>query len=621
MGIPSPACRLLDCSFEEARQKIEELHLLRRTLVVLALGLMAGPWVKPFSESNSAWADSPQDKACREVFQRLLPYVETPTGVGWPPELTVDDSKEVNAYAYIDINTNSAQVRVCRGYLEHYKSDLESALVFSLGHELSHLSLGHCLPKPQSDPVLLRHAFTRNQELEADSRGVQVALRAGYRFRDISAHLKKLALEDESYDRYLGAGVDHPSWTDRVAALDKGQSQIWLSKSSFDSGVTLLATMQYQRAAECFQEVVEDFPDCHEAWTNLSHSYLMAYVDTLNVDYLKRYNLGMLMYCDVYPSPRSLHMRLRAFPGEFHSRAVEAARKSLEVQPKQVLAWTNLGVANLVAPGGPRLAEAEKCFQKAFEQVEADAGLTDRHVVSVLNNLACVFLAEGKEKNARKSLEMARKVNAKRKNRLDQSILDYNLALLDLNSRNAEAKRKAIEGMQSFLKVYSGQTVWAERARELLAQNHAPSTVAVQKKLDYRPISQVGEVCLLQSSDEVRALLGAGEETPCGPGVVRLRYAQRGLELYLQEGVFAIALFSPQAPAVQVRPQGLGSKAWQFRVGDDIESVTKRLADQATTRQTMIRPGQYFTTYGDMGLSVREEKGKVAEILVTAPTY
>jgi len=179
MGIPSPACRLLDCSFEEARQKIEELHLLRRTLVVLALGLMAGPWVKPFSESNSAWADSPQDKACREVFQRLLPYVETPTGVGWPPELTVDDSKEVNAYAYIDINTNSAQVRVCRGYLEHYKSDLESALVFSLGHELSHLSLGHCLPKPQSDPVLLRHAFTRNQELEADSRGVQVALRAG----------------------------------------------------------------------------------------------------------------------------------------------------------------------------------------------------------------------------------------------------------------------------------------------------------------------------------------------------------------------------------------------------------------------------------------------------------
>ena len=577
-------------------------------------------WFFVVGATIQGWGETPAEKTCRSVYERLLAYVEAPPGVGWPPKLTIDESKEVNAFAYLEVSSNTAQVQVCQGYLDRHKADLETALAFSLGHELSHLSLGHCQPKPKQDPVLLRHAFTRRQELDADQQGIQLALRAGYRFRDLSAHLKGLAVDDEAYDKYIGAGVDHPSWTDRVAALDKGQSSIWLSKSAFDSGVTLLATMQYQRAAESFQEVVDDFPDCHEGWTNLAHAYLMAYVDTLNADYLKRYNVGMLMYRDAYPKANSLQMRLRSYPGEFHSRALEAATKSLQVQPKQVLAWTNLGVAQLVAPGGPQLAEAEKCFITAIELAEDDKGLTNRHVVSLLNNLACVFMAEGKEKQARKALAMARTTN-KSKNPLDASILDYNLALLDLKSKDLASKKQAVARLQSFLKIHSGQTVWAERAKQLLAQNHVAATRVQEKKMTYRPVSQVGEVCLLHSSEEVQSKLGAGEETPCGPGVVRLCYPAKGLELYLQDQVFAIAMTSSLAPPVQIRPQGLGSKGWEFHVGDDIAPIQAKLSDQETTRQTMLRPGQYFTTYGTLGLSLRDEKGKVAEILITAPTY
>jgi len=564
------------------------------------------------------WADNPADKTCQAVFDRLIPYVEAPGGIGWPPKLTINESKEVNAFAYLDMVSNTAQVHVCRGYLDHHKGDLESALAFCLGHELSHLALSHCQPRSHKDPVLLRHAFTRRQELDADKRGIQIALKAGFRFRDLAGHLKKLAIEDDHYDKYLGAGVDHPSWTDRVAELDKGQSEIWRSKSAFDSGVTLLSTMQFQRAAESFQEVVDDFPQCHEAWTNLSHAYLMAYVDTLKVDYLKRYNLGMLMYRDFYPHAKSLQMRLRAHSGQLHSLSMEAAKKSLEVQPEQVLAWTNLGVAHLVAPGGPQLEEGEKCFRNAIQLSQDDKGLNNRHVVSILNNLACLFMAQGKEKKARDLLASARKAN---ESKLDASILDYNTALLDLKSKDLSAKKRAIASLQSFLKVHSGQTIWAERAKDMLVQSHAAVTKVVQKPMNYRPVSQVGEVCLLQTLEEVQDKLGPSEETPCGPGVVRLRYPAKGLELYLQGDVFAIALISDQAPPVPIRPSGLGSHGWDLKVGDDIAPLYKKLADQQTTRQTMLRPGQYFTTYGSLGLSVRGEKGKVAEVLITAPTY
>lgn len=565
-------------------------------------------------------AENPADKTCRAVFDRLLPYVAAPAGVGWPPKLTIEESSEINAFAHIDLVSNSAQVTVCRGYLDHHKQDLEAALAFSLGHELSHLMLGHCQPKSAQDPVLLRHAFTRREELDADQRGLQTALKAGYRFRELAAHLKKLAIEDDDYDKYVGAGVDHPSWTDRVAELDKGQSDLWRSKSAFDSGVTLLSTMQFQRAAESFREVVEDFPECHEAWTNLSQAYLMAYVDTLNADYLKRYNVGMPLYRDFYPRAQSLQMRVRGDSRQLYQRSIEAARKSLEVQPKQVLAWSSLGLAQMVAPGGPRLAEAEECFGNAIAHYKEDPGLRERHVVSLLNNLACVFLGEGKTQRARETLKAARGLD-KGENRYDTSVLEYNTALLDLKSADKAAKKRAIAGMQAFLKVNRGQTMWAERAKDLLVQNHASPPANVVRALKYRPVSQVGEVCLLHSLEETQSKLGPGEETPCGPGVVRLRYPQLGVEVYVQDDVFAIGLFSPSAPAVPIRPQGLGSKAWDIRVGDDIAPIHKKLAGQETTRQTMLHPGQYFTTYGDLGVSLREESGKVAEILITAPTY
>ena len=584
--------------------------MVRRVVALVALLSMA----------MGAGAETADEKVCKEVFDRLLPYVEAPPGVGWPPDLVISPNKEVNAFATIDMLDNQAKVVVQAGFVDAYRNDLETALAFVLGHEFSHLQLGHCQPQPSQAPGMMDRAYTRRQELDADFNGMRTAMKAGYRYRDLCGYLKREALDPHSsYSSYEGAGLDHPSWTDRVAALDKGQSRLWRSKSAFDAGVTLLATMQCRRAAESFQEVVEDFPDCYEAWANLAHCYLMAYVDTLNVDYLKQHNLGMLMYTDFYTKPNSLPIRVRGGSDDLHQLAVEAAQRSLQVEPKQVLGWTNLGVACLVAPGGPRLEEAEKCFVAALQRAEDDSQLTPIHAVGILNNLACVYLARGKEAESRKALAKARELNTRFK-RPSTGIIEYNVSLLDLKSQDPATRRKALEGMRSFLKTPSGETLWAQRARELLKQNHEKVAETVSTTAHFRPISQAGPVSLLLTEEEVQKRLGPGQETPCGPGVVRLCYPSRGLEIYLQDAVYAISLLSPRAPAVEVRPSGIGSQPWQIRVGDEIAPIYRKLAKQRSRRQTMLRPDQYFTSYRDIGLSLREEQGKVAEILIAAPT-
>jgi hypothetical protein len=62
---------------------------------------------------------------------------------------------------------------------------------------------------------------------------------------------------------------DHPSWKDRLAELDPNQPSLWRAMSAFDNGNHFLLLEQYLAAERCFEKVVDDFPDCYEAWANL----------------------------------------------------------------------------------------------------------------------------------------------------------------------------------------------------------------------------------------------------------------------------------------------------------------------------------------------------------------
>jgi len=56
-----------------------------------------------------------------------------------------------------------------------------------------------------------------------------------------------------------------------------------------------LMVEQYALAEDCFERVVKEFPDSHEAWVNLGNACLMRYFDKFDVDEIKCVGVGQVM--------------------------------------------------------------------------------------------------------------------------------------------------------------------------------------------------------------------------------------------------------------------------------------------------------------------------------------
>jgi hypothetical protein len=133
----------------------------------------------------------------------------------------------------------------------------------------------------------VRRAFTRKQENDADLNGMALALKAGYSFRRGRTAIDRMRDAGHDYSSFEGLGVDHPSWTARPTVLDKEQAQLWKAMSAFENGVFFLLVEQYPSAESRFRQVTREFPQCHEAWTNLGDSLLMP-CDRLQADDVRR---------------------------------------------------------------------------------------------------------------------------------------------------------------------------------------------------------------------------------------------------------------------------------------------------------------------------------------------
>jgi hypothetical protein len=121
----------------------------------------------------------------------------------------------------------------------------------------------------------------------------------------------------------------HPSWTDRLTLLDKEQAQLWQAMSAFENGVFFLLVEQYPSAESCFRQVTREFPQCHEAWTNLGDSLLMQYCDKLQADDVRQFNVGQLAVGAFYNRSESLEGMVRGPDKRLWNEAVAALGKIL----------------------------------------------------------------------------------------------------------------------------------------------------------------------------------------------------------------------------------------------------------------------------------------------------
>ncbi|MDX6713380.1 MAG: Peptidase family, partial [Blastocatellia bacterium] len=331
--------------------------------------------VDPRSQSNRNKVPSTIKKAdavlLAQVSQRILAVARThPANIEWPPSITLADEQDLNAYARLRVTilgNGKWKERVDRAgkfipyvvvdqlMMDEVIQGNADRLAMLIGHELSHVILGHIFPTSivrTAKTGTLKVVFTSEQEHDADINGVKLALAAGYSYkgaRDIWEEFKSSTFTakypDSDYSSFESAGQDHPSWTDRLSYIDKEKANIWKAMSAFENGCTFLGIQQYPAAEESFSRVVQEFPDSYEGWANLGYARLMMYLDAFDAGDLKRYDIGQLVVGSFYFRPEELRARTRGVNAKQWQQAVDALKKALELKPDLSLAKANLGVA------------------------------------------------------------------------------------------------------------------------------------------------------------------------------------------------------------------------------------------------------------------------------------
>jgi hypothetical protein len=260
-----------------------------------------------------------------QVKRRLLAVTEPVAGIAWPPTFPKPrDDDEIQAFAYDASKDNQVrpEIVVYTGLLHRVVQGNADRLAFILGHELGHVILKHIQQSTPGKTDVVKLVFTREQEIAADAKGMELTLAAGYSKKGALGAIRRFIDLDLDYSSFEGLGKDHPSWKDRIALLDKEQAPLWHAMAAFHDGIYFLVTEQYGSAERCFRAVTREFPACHEAWANLGYALLMRYCDGLEVDDLRPLRPRPVGRRRVLPPPRDA-----GGPGPRHRRGAVVGRR------------------------------------------------------------------------------------------------------------------------------------------------------------------------------------------------------------------------------------------------------------------------------------------------------
>lgn len=581
-------------------------------------------------------------KLYRDVMDRLLQTdlvrKQYPVNAVWPPRAYIQprSAKSFNAFAGPMGRDKSGRTLlrafITEGYMQKVIQGDADVLAAVMGHELAHVTRGHLAGKIEID--LAGFAFSREQEFEADLEGVKIAVAAGYPYKSgvKSAFREWKVLGDRSSFEALAS--THPTWTDRLQFLEKKQAEIWKSMSAFQNGYFFLHAEQYRTAETCFENVVEEFPDCAEAWANLGYARLMQYCDGLEEKDLRRYGIGPFVAGCFYARPQGL------VPDRGDERmwrkAVEALEMALKKDANLVLARANLGLAYLVYPDVEerKTGEALEHFRKAYSV--KDKGLEGLNFVAFLVNFGVAEQAAGFQREAAEKFRLARKLLPDVKaspirGQLGLGLL-YNEALLATASVNRDDRTKAFAAFEEYLSLASPDSAWWNLAREQYEKlagdlGRSPVSRDVLSKRSGERLWRIltaaevapGKVVTLgESTGEVRRKLGqdqAGVPIFHRSKVKRFS-AATGVDLLADHRILAIFLTGDQAPPVAIQAKGVGSKKHELRVGMTTQEFLNIVRDQPVETRYLDQPSVRFYFLPTMGLGVRVHDGRITQFVI-----
>jgi tetratricopeptide (TPR) repeat protein len=589
-----------------------------------------------------------------EVSQRLLAVVapeRVPENLHWPPPCEVREELKGdrhNAYATLKQDENGKILRdekteqffplvvILSGYMEDVVAGEADCLALTLAHEMEHLLGGHVTRDRHQKPALVEYAFTRVQEDEADRRGAELLLQAGYSLTKGLVGWRRMESLGKRYSSFEGLRCHHPAALDRIAALDKDRTLLWRAMSAFQNGTDFLLMEQYAAAAACFAAVIKEFPTSHEAWANLGYAQLMQYCDALEAADVRTFGVGQIACQGFYRRPQSLEELTRGIHEELWAAAVMSLRKSLDQEPQRALPKAHLGLAFLVRPTGPDAKQARRYFEEASGLAAKAPELEAGARAALLVNAGVSCLAGGELDRARRLFAdaeqalpgegLARAVRVS----LAQTLL-YNRAFALAKSTDPAQRGEAVKKLEEYLGRAGAAGVWRtlalERYTELCQglklspkgeRELAPKTAAALRQLVSLELPEGKMLVLGQPIEEARGQLGSVVESPLATGgrLIQLSCSQHGLQLIAADNLVAIRLQGAAAPPVVVQQTGVASRRAEIRIGLSRQDLDRILADQDYDFRRITDQQVDYRFYPNLGLAVRVRQGAVSEIVL-----
>jgi tetratricopeptide (TPR) repeat protein len=514
----------------------------------------------------------------------------------------------------------------------------DSILAAVMGHELAHLTKGHA--KTQITPDLKSMVLSREHEIEADLEGVKIAVAAGFSYKGGIKNAFRAWKVLGDISNFEGIKGTHPSWTDRLALLDREQAQIWKAMAAFQNGFFFLCAEQYRTAEICFAKVVEDFPDCAEAWANLGYARLMQYCDGLDDKDLRGYGIGQFAAGGFYARPAGLATERGILPEKW-----QGAVKALEIAVKRdddlVLARANLGLAYLVHPDGKQIDKALEYFRKADSHKEPAGPRLNYAAFQI--NFGVAEMAQGSNQlaaqkfaRARKHLAALQAIPVKEFPLLNDPNLAllYNEALLDAVGPDKEKKARAFQTLEDYLGKASPDSAWWPLAheryvklgqelaqkcqsREALAKRSTAQLLRVLTSVEVAPNKVL---TLSDATADVLKLLGREKSigVPLFPDSKIKRYfvAAPGMDLVANDRLLAVFLTSAKAPPLYVQAHGTGAKKKELRVGMLVRDLEEILRGQTMEERPLDQMSVDYVYLPYLGLGYRASGDRVVELVV-----
>ena len=424
-------------------------------------------------------------------------------------------------------------------------------------------------------------------------------------------------LGDQSPTEYLqlrtkggnSAALDHPTWSERIAKMKIYQERMLNIAGEFNWGSEMLYARNFEKATECFRDVVKTFPKCFQAWNNLGIAYQMQFLQEEKPDELK-------FQTDLVDYLIDLRERMRG-TSDYLALSINCFREALRQNPRASGVRANLATAlalqamfGTVDKGEP-LTEAEKLFDSVIAEEPAN--------VQALNGKGIVLCT--REPKSTVAEEFLSKAASQ-----DYLPAQYNLARLRLDLGK---EKEAVAGLVDYLGK-DASSVWAVSARQLLKSRQVTAPPAKSKlplHLDsvlQVPLDATREDVLRKLKEpERREKINTSDDST---GEI-LWYDSLGLSVVLSEtAVKGFTIFQPGMPHSTALPGDAMTGAPEpeiagVSIGETVEQLQQALGNPA---QISFSPGSAEKLYSYTGehvrIDFRTNLGRVFAITISKKT-